>query len=44
MSTPPLYVWTMVLVGLIGTTATVCVMLWRGALTAGMGRGTALWS
>jgi hypothetical protein len=41
MSTLPIYVWAMVLVGLIGTTATICVMLWRGALTAGLGRGTA---
>ncbi|HUH71558.1 MAG TPA: hypothetical protein VLZ05_23355 [Mycobacterium sp.] len=41
MSTLPMYVWAMVLVGLIGTTATICVMLWHGALTAGLGRGTA---
>jgi hypothetical protein len=41
MSTLPIYVWAMVLVGLIGTTATICVMLWRGAVTAGFGRGDA---
>ena len=41
MSTLPMYVWVIVLVGLIGTTATVCVVLWRGALTAGLGRRTA---
>jgi hypothetical protein len=41
MSTPPLYVWVTVLAGLIGTTATVCVMLLRGALSAGLSRGSA---
>ena len=41
MSTLPIYVWAIVLVGLIGTTATMCVMLWRGALSAGFGRRTA---
>jgi hypothetical protein len=41
MSTPPMYVWVIVLVGLIGTTTTICVMLWRGALTAGLGRRAA---
>ncbi|MFZ3302325.1 MAG: hypothetical protein WA227_01590 [Mycobacterium sp.] len=41
MSTLPMYVWAMVLVGLIGTTATIGVMLFRGALTAGFGRGSA---
>jgi hypothetical protein len=41
MSTLPIYVWAMVLVGLIGTTATICVMLFRGALTIGLGRGSA---
>jgi hypothetical protein len=41
MSTLPIYVWAMVLVGLIGTTATICVMLFRGALSAGFGRGSA---
>jgi hypothetical protein len=42
MSTLPMDVWVIVLVGLIGTTATMCVMLWRGALTAGLGRRTAI--
>ena len=41
MSTLPIYVWAIVLVGLIGTTATMCVMLWRGALSAGFGPRTA---
>ncbi|MGA9489838.1 MAG: hypothetical protein WBV80_06240 [Mycobacterium sp.] len=41
MSTLPTYVWAMVLAGLIGTVATISVMLWRGALTAGSGRGSA---
>jgi hypothetical protein len=41
MSTLPIYVWAIVLVGLIGTTATICIMLWRGALSAGFGRRTA---
>ena len=41
MSTLPIYVWAIVPVGLIGTTATICVMLWRGALSAGFGRRTA---
>jgi hypothetical protein len=41
MSTLPIYVWAMVLAGLIGTTATICVMLFRGALTAGFGRSSA---
>jgi len=41
MSTLPIYVWAIVLVGLIGTTATMCVMLWRGARSAGFGRRTA---
>lgn len=38
MSTLPIYVWALVLAGLIGTTATICVMLWRGALSAGLDR------
>lgn len=41
MSTLPLYVWITVLTGLLGTTATACVMLWRGALTADLSRRTA---
>jgi hypothetical protein len=38
MSTLPIYVWAIVLVGLIGTTATICVMLFRAALAAGSSR------
>jgi hypothetical protein len=41
MSTLSLYVWAIVLVGLIGTTATIGVMLWRGAVGAGFSRRTA---
>lgn len=41
MSTLPTYVWVIVLAGLVGTTATICVMLWRGALTAGLSRRSA---
>lgn len=41
MSNLPIYVWAIVLTGLIGTIAALCVMLWRGALTAGLGRRTA---
>lgn len=41
MSTVPTYVWAMVLTGLIGTTATICAMLFRGALAAGSGRVSA---
>jgi hypothetical protein len=41
MSTLPMYVWAMVLAGLVGTTATICVMLRRGALAAGLGSGSA---
>lgn len=41
MSTLPAYVSAIVLIGLIGTTATICAMLWRGARGAGFGRGTA---
>jgi hypothetical protein len=38
MSTLPGYVWAMALIGLIGTIASICVMLWAGALGAGLGR------
>ena len=38
MGTQSIYVWAIVLVGLIGTTATVCVLLLRGALAAGFRR------
>jgi hypothetical protein len=41
MGTLPMYVWALVSVGLIATTATMCVMLFRGALTAGFSRGSA---
>jgi hypothetical protein len=41
MSTLPIYVWAIVPVGLIGTTATIGVMLWRGARNAGFSRRTA---
>ncbi|MCW2559142.1 MAG: hypothetical protein JWP55_3106 [Mycobacterium sp.] len=42
MSTLPIYVWVLVLVGVIGTASTICVTLWRGALAAGVGRHTAI--
>lgn len=38
MSTLPIYVWAIVLGGVIGTTATIGVMLFRGALDIGAGR------
>ncbi len=41
MGALPMYAWALVLVGLIGTTAAICVMLFRGAITAGFGRVTA---
>jgi hypothetical protein len=41
MSTLPMSVWSLVLTGLTGTTATICVMLFRGALTADLSRGSA---
>ncbi|MBV8928043.1 MAG: hypothetical protein JO152_02820, partial [Mycobacteriaceae bacterium] len=41
MSAMPVYVWVIVLIGLIGTTATVGVMLWGGARATGHRRGTA---
>jgi hypothetical protein len=41
MGTLPMYAWALVLIGLTGTTATICVMLFRGAITAGFGRVTA---
>jgi hypothetical protein len=37
----PAYVWTLVLIGVIGIPATTCVMLYRGAITAGLSRRTA---
>jgi hypothetical protein len=41
MSALPMYVSAIVLLGLIGTIASICAMLWRGAGRAGIGRGTA---
>lgn len=41
MSTLPMSVSAIVVVGLVGTTATICAMLWRGARRAGSGSGTA---
>jgi hypothetical protein len=38
MSTLPIYVWAMLLAGLIGTITTICVMLWRGAVSVGVDR------
>jgi hypothetical protein len=37
----PSYVWALVLIGAIGIPATACVMLYRGALAARLGRRTA---
>jgi hypothetical protein len=41
MSTLPGYVWATALIGLIGTIASICVMLWAGALGAGLARRVA---
>jgi hypothetical protein len=41
MGTLPISVWALVLLGLTGTTAAICVMLFRGAMTAGFSRTTA---
>ena len=41
MGTLPMYAWVIVLIGLIGTAATVCAVLWRGALNAGIRRRNA---
>lgn len=41
MSTLPGYVWAMVMIGLIGTIASICVMLWAGAVGAGLPRRVA---
>ena len=38
----PSYVWALVLIGVIGIPATTCVMLYRGAITAGLGRRAAI--
>jgi hypothetical protein len=37
----PSYVWALVLAGVIGIPAITCIMLYRGALAAGLGRRTA---
>jgi hypothetical protein len=37
----PSYVWALVLIGVIGIPATTCVVLYRGALAAGLSRRTA---
>lgn len=37
----PAYVWALVLIGVIGIPATTCLMLYRGALAAGLRRRTA---
>jgi hypothetical protein len=37
----PAYVWALVLIGVIGIPATTSLMLYRGALAAGLGRRTA---
>ena len=37
----PSYVWALVLIGVIGISAITCLMLYRGAITAGLGRRTA---
>jgi hypothetical protein len=37
----PSYVWALVLIGVVGIPATTCVMLYRGALAAGLSRRTA---
>jgi hypothetical protein len=37
----PSYIWALVLIGVIGIPATTCVVLYRGAIAAGLGRRTA---
>jgi hypothetical protein len=37
----PSYVWALVLIGVIGIPAITCLMLYRGAIAAGLGRRTA---
>src|ERR1700761_5186459 len=41
MGTMPTYVWAMVVAGLLGTTAAISVLLFRGAVAAGPGPGPA---
>jgi hypothetical protein len=38
----PVYVWALVMVGVIGIPAVTCVALYRGALAVGMGQRTAM--
>jgi hypothetical protein len=38
----PIYVWAIVAIGVIGMPATICVLLWRGGIAAGLGRRTAV--
>src|SRR5215213_4736535 len=38
----PSYVWALVLIGVIGIPAITCLMLYRGAITAGLSRRTAI--
>ena len=38
----PIYVWVIVLITVIGMPATICVVLWRGAIAAGLNRRSAL--
>lgn len=37
----PTYIWALVLIGVIGIPATTCVVVYRGAIAAGLGRRTA---
>jgi hypothetical protein len=37
----PSYIWALVVIGVIGIPAITCVMLYRGAIAAGLGRRTA---
>jgi len=37
----PSYIWALVLIGVIGIPAITCLMLYRGAITAGLSRRTA---
>jgi hypothetical protein len=41
MYDPPSYVWALVLIGVIGIPAITCLMLYRGAIAAGLSLRTA---
>jgi hypothetical protein len=41
MYDPPAYLWVLTLIGVIGVPALTCVVLYRGVLRAGLGRGRA---